>query len=44
MGGSLKPDYFAEKINLAVLLAPVGGTANLPSPGLKKASLFFKAI
>jgi len=44
LGGSLKPDYFAERINLSVLLAPVGSTANIPSPGIRTASKFFKLI
>ena len=29
LGASLKPDYFTEKINLAIMLAPVARTANI---------------
>jgi len=31
-------------VNLSVLLAPVGSTANIPSPGIRLASKFFKVI
>ena len=44
MGGSLQPDYFAERINLSVLLAPVGSTANIPSPGIRLAAKFLKVL
>lgn len=29
LGGSLKPDYFTEKINLAIMLAPVARTGHI---------------
>jgi hypothetical protein len=44
LGGSLKPDYFAERINLSVLLAPVGSTANIPSSAIRLAAKFIKVI
>lgn len=44
LGASLKPDYFAEKINLFLALAPVASTANIPSPEIREAAKFIKEI
>ena len=44
MGASLNPEYFTEKINLSVLLAPVGSTSNIPLGFLKEASKHLKLI
>lgn len=30
MGASLLPDFYAEKVNLFMALAPVASTANIP--------------
>jgi len=32
LGASLNPDYFKEKVNLFIALAPVASTANISSP------------
>lgn len=32
LGASLKPDYYKEKVNLFIALAPVASTANTTSP------------
>jgi hypothetical protein len=32
MGASLLPDFYAQKVNLFVALAPVGSTAHIPIP------------
>ena len=36
LGASLMPDYFTDRVNLFVALAPVASTANIPTPYLRK--------
>ena len=38
LAGSLDPDYFKQKINLFVALAPVGTTASITNPFMKFSS------
>ena len=44
MGASLNPDYFKEKINLFIALAPVASTANISSPIAKMLSPHIKLL
>ena len=38
MGASLNPDYFTERVNLFVALAPVASTAHIPTPWIRKSA------
>jgi len=38
LGASLNPDYFKEKINLYIALAPVASTANIPNHIIRAAA------
>ena len=38
LGASLLPDYFSERINLSIHLAPVGKTTNIPYSSLHTAA------
>jgi hypothetical protein len=38
LGASLNPDYFKEKINLYIALAPVASTANIPNHVIRAAA------
>ena len=38
LGASLMPEYFSEKINLSILLAPVAKTTNIPYKSLHDAA------
>jgi len=40
MGASLNPEYYAEKVNLFIALAPVGTTANIPTWFIRDAAKF----
>ena len=42
LGASLKPDYFNERINLFVALAPVANTAGISSPMVLSMKPYFK--
>ena len=44
LGASLKPDYFNERINLFVALAPVANTAGISSPMILAMKPWFKQI
>ena len=44
LGASLMPEYYSQKINLSILLAPVGSTANIPIPYLRDAAKYIKEI
>jgi gastric triacylglycerol lipase len=44
LGASLMPEYFRDKINLYIALAPVASTANLPNPIIREAAKFIKII
>ena len=38
LGASLLPDYFREKINLSILLAPVAKTTHIPIHSIQDAA------
>lgn len=44
LGASLMPDYYTEKINLFMALAPVASTANIPTKYLRESAHFIKEI
>lgn len=44
MGASLNPDYFTEKINLFVALAPVASTANIPVGYIREAAKYIRVL
>jgi len=44
MGASLMPEYFKERINVYLALAPVASTANIPTPIIRKAAHFIREI
>ena len=44
MGASLNPEYFKEKINLFIALAPVATTANITSPIARMLSPHIKLL
>jgi len=44
MGASLLPDYFAEKVNVFIAIAPVASTANIPVKGVRLAAHHWKMI
>jgi hypothetical protein len=44
LGGSLNPDYFTDRVNLFVALAPVGSIANCPEEGIRHAAAHIKEI
>ena len=44
LGASLMPEYFRDKINLFIALAPVASTANIPSPKIREAAKLIKVL
>lgn len=44
LGASLMPEYYTSKINLSILLAPVGNTANIPIPYLREAAKYIREV
>jgi hypothetical protein len=44
LGASLKPDYFKEKINLYIALAPVASTANIPNHMIRAAAKMISVL
>ena len=44
LGASLNPEYFNQKVNLFVALAPVANTATVDGPFLLKIGPHFKRI
>ena len=44
LGGALLPEYFTPKINVAVMLGPVGSTANIPTVGIRLAAKNWKKL
>ena len=44
LGASLMPEYFTEKINLSIMLAPVGSTANMEVESFRNAAPHFDSI
>lgn len=44
LGASLTPDYFTDRVNLFVGLAPVASTANIPTLYLREAATYNKII
>lgn len=44
LGASLNPDYFTDKVNLFVGLAPVGSTSNISIPYVRTLAKFSRPI
>lgn len=44
LGASLLPEFYTEKVNLFMALAPVGSTANIPTPYLRESAKFIREI
>jgi len=44
LGASLNPDYFKEKINLYIALAPVASTANIPNHMIRAAAKMISVL
>lgn len=44
LGGALNPSYFTPKINVAVMLGPVGSTANIPTKSIRLAAKNWKKL
>ena len=44
IGASLNPNYFKEKLNLFIALAPVASTANIPNTLIRVAAKFIKVF
>lgn len=44
LGASLLPDFYTEKVNLFMALAPVASTANIPTPYIRESAKFINEI